>query len=529
MDITDLSVGLKYEGAVADDLIINHQLRSIQMGPFNDLESNLRKAVTNQDTPTVQELVRYSDSLAQAPEARMHVTRILWKAVIDAPREIADLILASTAGPFDFMFVDDINGRTCLHEAAIVGIIRLVNLCLENGVPPNKVDGYGRSALHYAAMHGHAAVCHRLIEVGLPPDVTDVDSCTPLIYATLKGSVDCVRILVEEGKVSVQTSSLSRDLMSLSLAARSGHVDVAILLLKHGSPSLPNTNGEYPIHLAAQEGHTEVCRILARHDGWDSPDKYNEWTPLFHAARFGREGCLTVLLEMGCRVDLVDEVGNSALYYAAWYGHRSCVALLLQAAARLPSRQSTVSRSPLAETHKSSGSDFDIDAIPSLSLPPPMMPYRVYGHNYLDRASLVQVTIGHLSSKYGSSTPIPTVVLRHPLTDSQVDDRLLHTSPLLKMVMTATPVVTSAPYSIPLPIKDQKIMFTFQVPSVENLALEFSLYPNFGTKTIGRAIALPSLFEGVQNSQPYTLPILDTRLHVIGEARTNFITQNYCC
>ncbi|OBZ76417.1 Ankyrin repeat protein nuc-2 [Grifola frondosa] len=530
LNLTDLSVGLSNEGPVPEDVILSHQLnidRGTHMGPFYDLESNLRKSVADEDRTAIQDLVRYSNSLSQTREAKNHVTRILWKAVIDAPPDLADLILASTAGSFDYRFVDDINGRTCLHEVAIAGILRLVNLCLQNGVQRDKTDVYGRSALHYAAMHSHGLVCQRLIEVGVPPDVLDVDNCTPLIYATLKGCVVCIRALLEGGRVSVQTTVLS-DLMPLSLAAKSGHMDVVVLLLQYGAPSLPNTNGEYPIHLAAQEGHADICQILARQVGWDVPDKYNEWTPLFHAARFGREACIRVLLSVGCRIDTTDELGNSAVYYAAWYGHRSCVALLLEAAAKLHVGYATLThRSPLSDTQKSTSTESDIDAIPSLYLPPPMMPYRVYGHNYLDRTSLIQVTIGHLTSRFGDASAEGSAVrLRHPLAGPQYDDRHLHASPLLKLVMTATPVVTSAPYSVSLPIRDQKIVFAFQVSSATALALEFSLYPNFGTKTIGRATALPALFQNIQNSEPFTLPILDPRLHVIGEVsfEVNVIT-----
>lgn len=529
LDLTDLSVGLRHEGPIADENLLSRELgidHAIPMGPFHDLESNLRKAVSDADPDALRALVRYSDSLSQARGARMHVTRILWKAVIDAPRDLADLILASTAEPFDFHFVDDINGRTSLHEVAIVGVLRLVNVCLDHGVQRDKVDVYGRSALHYAAMHGHDAVCKRLIEVGLPPDIPDVDNCTPLIYATLKGWVNCVRVLLEDGKVSVQTPALSSDLIPLSLAARYGHIDVVVLLLQHGAPSIPNTNGEYPIHLAAQEGHGDVCRILAPHDGWDVPDKYNEWTPLFHAARYGREPCLRVLLEVGCRVDRFDEVGYSALYYAAWYGHRSCVVLLLEAASRTASGHLPLTqKSPMTDTQRSTGTESDMDIIPSLYLPPPMMPYRVYGHNYLDKTSLIQVTIGHFTSRFGNDSS-PAVNLHHLFADSQYDDRILHSSPLLKLVMTATPVVTSAPYSIPLPMRDQNVVFTFQVSSADALSLEFSLYPNFGTKTMGRAIALPAMFKDAKNSHPFTLPILDSRLHVIGEVsfEVNIIT-----
>ncbi|CAL1701370.1 unnamed protein product [Somion occarium] len=522
LDLTDLSSGLKYETSAADDVILNQQLnidRSTQMGPFRDLESNLRKAIADGDSKSLRDLVRYSDSLSQSPEAKMHVTRILWKAVIDAPTELADLILESTAGPFNYAFVDDINGRTCLHEAAIVGALRLVNLCLAHGVQKEKVDIYGRSALHYAAMYGHTRVCQRLIEVGLPADVVDLDNCTPLIYAILKGSVECVRVLLEDGRVPAASNTLNGDFMPLSLAARAGHLQVVLLLLEHNAPSLPNTNGEYPIHLAAQEGHAEVCRVLTVCEGWDVPDKYNEWTPLFHAARYGHVDCLRILLSVGSQIDMTDEVGHSAVYYAAWYGHLDCVAVLMEAAAKVNMVQSTTLASPMSDTQMSTGSEFDIDAIPSLSLPPPMMPYRVYGHNYLDRNSLVQVSVGHLSSRFGeaSAEPSSAVQLRFPLRGPSFNDRYLHTSPRLKLVMTPTAVVTAAPYSIPIPLTEEKTIFTFQIPSADALSLEFSLYPNFGTKTIGRAIALPCFFSSIQNSQAFTLPILDHRLHIVGE------------
>jgi CDK inhibitor PHO81 len=83
--------------------------------------------------------------------------------------------------------------------------------------------------------------------------------------------------------------------------------------------------------------------------------------------------------------------------------------------------------------------------------------------------------------------------------------------------MTTSPDVNAAPYSISLPQRDEDGFFSFQVPSPDKLSLEFSIYPNFGTKTIGRAVAHPSLFVGIQPGTPFILPILDHRLHVIGE------------
>lgn len=126
--------------------MLTHQLaleRSARLGPYHDLETNLQSAVKSYDQRTIQELIRQSDALCEQPEGKIHVSRILWKVVIDAPPTLADLILASPAVPFDYQFIDDINGRTCLHEAASTGELRLVNLCIQNGVQIDRVDVYG--------------------------------------------------------------------------------------------------------------------------------------------------------------------------------------------------------------------------------------------------------------------------------------------------------------------------------------------------------------------------------------------------
>ena len=164
--------------------------------------------------------------------------------------------------------------------------------------------------------------------------------------------------------------------------------------------------------------------------------------------------------------------------------------------------------------------DSEMDLIPSLSLPPPIMPHRVYGHNYLVNNILVQVFIGRWS---GASPSAPSVRLHHRLMSPVFKDEydLASRSPL-KLVMTTRSKVNTAPYSMTLPPQPGEGTFSFQVPSLADVSLEFSVYPNFGTKTIGRAVALPSMFAGVENHQVFTLPILDHRLHTIGEVRAAF-------
>ena len=557
VDITDVSSGLELEGAAVSDLILNRQISNegnTQMGLFRDLESNLRKAVLSEDQASVRSLVVYSDTLGQQHWGKGNITRILWRAVVDAPAPLADLIL-STSTAFDYQFVDDINGRTCLHEAAVSGALRLVDLCLAHDVKPDVVDVYGRSAFHYAAMHGHVDVCKRLLQVKVSPYVRDMENYSPLVYATLKGSVDCVRVLLEEGGVPAQPTPPDGDLLPLALASLAGHLDVVLLLLEHGALSLPSSNGEYPIHFAARQGHADICRLLVRYDGWDVPDKYNEWTPLFHAGRHGHDDCVDVLLMAGANPFAVDELGKTPVYHASWFGHVHCTNRLLQAmhsynpfkspsgkTSFRPPNASVASKSPNSDTispldnTSMGGTDTDLDAdmIPSLSLPPPIMPFRIYGHNYLDNTYLVQVVLGH---PFTSSTKParPPVHLLPSVARQTIDLNCVvqPIAPSFKLVITSRPdeggPAMPLSHSIILPLADQSETFTFQVPSLDDLILEFSVYPTFGSKPIGRAIQSPHTLRDLRHENVRVIPVLDHRLHLIGEVlNPSFPHQSTC-
>ena len=147
LDLTDLTIGIGSEGSVVNEMVLAHQLaieRSSRMGPYHDLEKSLQNAVKANDSIAIRELINQSDALREQPDGRVHVLRILWKVIIDAPQAIADMILSTASIPFDFTFVDDINGRTCLHEASMSGELRLVNICIENKTQINRVDVYGK-------------------------------------------------------------------------------------------------------------------------------------------------------------------------------------------------------------------------------------------------------------------------------------------------------------------------------------------------------------------------------------------------
>ncbi|KAG8744853.1 ubiquitin-protein ligase peroxin 12 [Ceratobasidium sp. 414] len=486
-----------------------------------DLEGNLNKAIVTPEVGEahIQQLLALAHEAATPPD-RTHIVRILWKAATEAPRNVAGTIIASPA--FDIETVDDISGRTFLHEAAVSGRLWLVQLALSRGIAPAKLDVYARSALHYAALKGHSDVCRVLLDAGSPADALDTDNFSPLVHATVNGHLECCRTLLVDGQVNPMSAQAGHDLAPLTLACQHGHKEIVLLLLAHGAVSQPNSNGELPLHLAAHEGHAEICALLLSGSLQDIPDKYNEWTPLFHAARYGNLECVRLLLEANHNPTAVDDAGKQPVHYAAWFGHMDCAQILAQAVQSprdgLPVAKKTVSISPASDLDAPLDFDLDAEPIPTLSLPPPIMPFRVYGHNYLDQNHLVQIALGCPWSSHDNT-------VLHPVAGVQLIPRLQglssralpQSNPSLKLVATSNFSITDPSSNVVLPLSDDQDMFSFQVQELDNLTLEFSVYPSFGSKAIGRAVALSHSFNELQGTGKIILPILDHRLYLIGQ------------
>ncbi|WVF68862.1 hypothetical protein IAT40_003635 [Kwoniella sp. CBS 6097] len=501
---------------------------ALAMDALLDLESNMVKALASG-----QEAILDWLKVAKARQYRdngRRIMRILWRAALQAPEEHLDLVLHAIR--LDYNYIDNINGRSPLHQACIAGSLRLVQLCVEhNPSLLEKSDAYDRRPIHYAALHGHPSIVSYLLQ-SADPSVTDMDGYTPLMHAITQGHLEVVRIFVEN-KCTLEPTAISNDLIPLSLACEYGHVEVARLLLQCGAKVLPNSEGLYPQHFAAKAGHEAICRLLVEEGGADGggkdrQDKYNLWTPLHHAAIGGDSrhlACMKVLVAAGCDVNSADEYGKSPGWYSAWFGHVECLNFLLDNGAKLSGKQNTLegmehlglAADPQMDS-LSPGSDLELDPpadefelIPSLSLPPPIIPLRVYGHEFLAQRCLIQLSLGHPFSR-SSSTKAPPIKLY-----SRSGQDSIHLWSSLKLVMTSKSDITAVPHSVILPLADEREVFSFQVQSLEKFTLELSLYPTFGSKVIGRAIVLPATFNDITYHKGIVAPLIDHNLKTIGE------------
>ncbi|KAK4189980.1 hypothetical protein QBC35DRAFT_117541 [Podospora australis] len=435
------------------------------------------------------------------------VTRTFLASINEGPLEALHILLET--GLVDIQSEDDINERNCLHQAAIYGNTFVLEYGLSKGVAVDRTDVYGRVPLHYATLHGRLDMIDSLLSAGPQTiNLIDHDNFTPLIHAIVHKHLDCVGRLLER---SARLDPVSEtDHVPLNLACEHGSLAIAELLLKHGARILADAEGLYPQHLVARSGQTPELLLLLKQYGadLDQIDKLYGWTPLVHAASEGNVPCLQALLNVGADPNILDEKDLPAMYYAAWEGHLECIKLLTPLSigkTASPMARQIGLGAPLAPMSSSAPipMSLDVDAIPELELPPPIIPLRRYGHNFLDNKTVVQLNFN----------------VEQPLV-------FFHDSkyPAARLVISSK-VSDVIPKNVMLPFQEDTRLVSFQIDNLDSFTLDFDVFPAYGAKVIAKTVALPNTFRALLNSNSGTccLPLFDPRLRAIGQI--SFHTQ----
>lgn len=297
------------------------------------------------------------------------------------------------------------------------------------------------------------------------------------------------------------------DHVPLNLACEHGSIEIVELLLRHGAKIMPDAEGLYPQHLVARSGQTSNLLLLLQSYGadLDQIDKLYSWTPLFHAASEGHVICMQTLLEVGAHADILDEKELSAMYYAAWEGHLECMRLLSSTANKASSagQSDGTPQPPVMTSTAPMAMMQDVDGIPDLSLPPPIIPLRRYGHNFLDTKTFVQISFDDLGEQpmiffHDSKYPAARLTISSKLSDL-------------------------IPKNIILPFQEDTRLVSFQIDNLDSFAIDFDIFPTYGAKVIAKTVALPSTFKALQSSSGRCcLPLFDPRLRAIGQITFNF-------
>ncbi|KAJ4365312.1 phosphate system positive regulatory protein pho81 [Neocucurbitaria cava] len=470
-----------------------------------ELDNQFVQAINTANKGKIEECLA---RLSTLPDARDHVSRAFLSTVSEAPEAALKLLLDSNL--VNLGQEDEINERNCLHKSAISGRLAVLKLGLSNNVDVHATDVYGRIPLHYACMHGHVELVQELISAA-PETINfrDQDSFTPLILAIVHSQLACVEMLLSGG------ADLSRlgpgEHVPLNLACQYASLEIQELLLQRSPEMLADAEGLFPQHLVARSGKTPQSLLLLQKYGanLNQPDKLYQWTPIFHAASEGHVECLQTLLQCGVDVDIVDEKGLSAMYYATWEGHLECMKLLASVGRGVGLiTQKQVSPQIASQTMSSSipasmDVDGDVDGIPEFILPPPIIPFRRYGHNFLDTKTFVVISfekLGKDAIRFYDESKYPAA----RLTISSKSSDLI-------------------PRNILLPIQDEFKVISFQIENIDTFSIDFDVYPTIGSRVIARSVASSKVFtERSKSTGRWHLELFDPRLRAIGRVTFDF-------
>jgi CDK inhibitor PHO81 len=469
-----------------------------------EYEPQVYQAVAAGNLTAIQD---WTTRISNLPDARQRITKAFLSSAEEAPEPALTLLLQT--GQVDLNEIDAINQRNILHRGAISGRTVLLQIGIAGNVDVHAVDVYGRIPLHYACLRGAIDLVRLLLEAG--PDTVDVrdhDNFTPLIHAIVHSRLDVVHDLLLANATIDRFSESDHN--PLNLACQHGSVDIVQELLKRHPKILPDAEGLFPQHLVARSSKTSPqLLLLLREYGvdLDQADKLYQWTPLFHAASEGNIACLRTLLDCGVNPVLLDEKGLSALYYATWEGHLECMKLLAARSPTVLGKRKESHRTPQIPSlppsitpHSKSREAFDI---PPLILPSPIIPVRRYGHNFLESKTFVVINFGNLgyeAIQFYEDNKYPAA----RLTISSKSSDLI-------------------PQNLLLPIQEEHKIISFQIDNLDTFAIEFDVYPTFGSRVIARAVASSKVFtERSSSSGKWHLELLDPRLRAIGRISFNF-------
>uniref|UniRef100_A0A4W3GAL6 Ankyrin repeat and SOCS box containing 10 n=1 Tax=Callorhinchus milii TaxID=7868 RepID=A0A4W3GAL6_CALMI len=215
---------------------------------------------------------------------------------------------------------------TPLHITASRGFGDCLRHLLCHGAEVDFAPG-GKTALHEACEHSQADCVRLLLSYGANPNSVSEDGYTPLHLC----SAQCPRplLLCAEhlldfgGQVGKRTEDKGDS--ALHVAARFGLEEHVRLYLGRGARvDLTNESGETPLHAACSQPHSEgdmeryhtVCRALMDRGAPACAMDGESRSPLHLACRNANHRVVTLLLQAGADVNLMDYGANAPMHYA---------------------------------------------------------------------------------------------------------------------------------------------------------------------------------------------------------------------
>ncbi|KAL6946858.1 hypothetical protein ACO0QE_001710 [Hanseniaspora vineae] len=431
----------------------------------------------------------------------------------------------------------------------------------------NAIDYNGRTPLHYASELGKAQFVESLLRTQALTTVQAVDnnSNNALVLAIIKNHPSIVQLLLTSYNRESYLSSFSNEQREqqspLNISCIKGNYDIALIILNtllrdFDLKNYRDVQGYRPLHLAAEHGaDTQLLELLCDH-GCDPNelDSVNGWTPLIYAVSNGHSKTVESLIT-NCHAGIkhCDDKHLSPIFYACWQGHIDVLNVLMSHEKRLNlssviNTKDSSNVNVLGDTsgRRTDSSDLkpihsmslDIDNIPDFTLPPPIIPLRKYGHNFLEQKVFLKL---HFKPGFSS------------IKLNEEDNGLVSAANLGRITLTSN-LVDLISRNISLPIESSSSYYytelgfnsnhsdvaqvssgndvdstdevVFQINNLNNCNIDLEIYPVSGTRMIAKTILtydiLRNNIDSAVNLGSVVLPLLDSRLKLVGQIHFDF-------
>ena len=178
------------------------------------------------------------------------------------------------------------------NDENTLSILLIIKMKVKFEYQSNTVE----SIIHRAARSGNAILLSKVISLCDNKDLQNSNGETCLHLATAANHVPCVQVALENGV----------------------------------SQTVPNTDGELPIHYACRQGYEEIALLLIAHDIYalNCASKLGR-TPLHVASQHGQAPIVGLLLDKGVNVNAIDKKRKLPAHYALTNGFKEVFRYLI--------------------------------------------------------------------------------------------------------------------------------------------------------------------------------------------------------